>query len=123
MNKFTKCLGVAVASLVMVGPAYASTDRQKLDASLRAYKPAVQKTLDRGHTLKSLGATCNTFKHVLFDCTFTVKSVDRKGKGHTYRFPMIGVVKAGAHGTHINRYLNGWVHLNSRQHMRWEIAG
>jgi hypothetical protein len=123
MKKFTTYIATAVASVVMVGPAHAAVNKQVvIDKSLAAYSKALPKTLDKGERLKSLSATCAVYGKVLFDCTFTAK-VTKAGKGRTYRWPMIGVVRGGARSTYINRYLNGRVSLTSKNHIAWEIAG
>lgn len=114
--------GAALAAVTLAAPAQAATPQQVIDKTLAAYKAPVQRALDKGEVIKSLGATCTVGLHrTVYDCTFKVKAV-KHGRGHTYTFPMFGVVKRGHRATHINRYLDGNVDLGGK-HIEWSIAG
>lgn len=123
-NKILMSLALGLSTVASIGladPAMAASKQTVIDTSLSAYKAPVQRVLNKGEKLTSLSANCLVYKHTMFDCTFTAKTV-LKGQGHKYSWPMVGYVKRGAHATHIDRYLNGVVSLGS-SHIVWNIAG
>lgn len=118
------------ASCVATTSAQGATkhDQAVIDKAVAAYQAPVQRVLDVDKNGKSIEklvrikATCDILRHTVFVCDFTVKTV-KHGKGHSYKFPMVGTVKRGAHRTHIDLYLNGPVAFDSKSHAEWELAG